>query len=124
MTAVKTVSFPSRSQGPLNRDRLRETRHRALQNEPDRTDAWRGEIEQFIELPREEPVKPCIVLQPMLGPHDGLDVTEAVTRAVAQELWNLHGGNDVMNWLEAERLLGEFIEAQHWPRGSPRAARA
>jgi hypothetical protein len=45
----------------------------------------------------------------MLGPVDGIDVTSALTRAVAEELWKLHGGNDVMNWLEAERLLGEAL---------------
>src|SRR5262245_54199637 len=58
-----------------------------------------------------------IVLRPMLGPRQGLDVTEAVTRAIAQELWNMHGGNDVMNWLEAERLLNEFLGS--WARSAP-----
>jgi hypothetical protein len=58
-----------------------------------------------------------VVVRPMLGPAVGLDVTTAITRAVAEELWRLHGGNDVMNWLEAERLLAEALNAAA-PRGS------
>ena len=110
MTAVKTVPFPTRSPAPINRNRLRPPPRQISRADAPRTGAWPSDIEQRLGTPREQPAKPRIVLRPMLGPHDGLDVTEAVTRAVAQELWNLHGGNDVMNWIEAERLLAEFIE--------------
>jgi len=29
---------------------------------------------------------------------------------VAFELWRLHGGNQVLNWLEAERLVDEILD--------------
>ena len=114
MTAVKTVPFPTQSSKSLNRSRLQRPPRRPAFTEQSRAESWQGEIVRFTGVVADEAHKPRIVLRPMLGPHTGLDVTEAVTRAVAQELWNLHGGNDVMNWFEAERLLGEFVNA-HQP---------
>lgn len=46
-----------------------------------------------------------LVLHPTLGPPEGVDLTEAIIGAVAAELWKRFGGNDVVNWLEAERLV-------------------
>jgi hypothetical protein len=45
------------------------------------------------------------VVHPICGPPDGLDVTESLIGAIAHELWKLHGGNDVLNWIEAESML-------------------
>jgi hypothetical protein len=118
MTAVKTVPFPTRSSTSLNRSRLQRPPRRASFTEQGRTESWPGGIERITSVVAEDAPKPRIVLRPMLGPHDGLDVTQAVTRAIAQELWNLHGGNDVMNWIEAERLLVEFMNARQTSGGS------
>jgi hypothetical protein len=45
------------------------------------------------------------MLRPFMGPPEGLDVTEALVRAVAAELARHGGGNDTLNWLEAESIL-------------------
>ena len=45
------------------------------------------------------------IVRPILGPAEGLDVTDAVVSAIASELRRLHAGNDVLNRIEAERLL-------------------
>ncbi|MFN0132992.1 MAG: hypothetical protein ACKVW3_10780 [Phycisphaerales bacterium] len=34
-----------------------------------------------------------------------LDLTHALVAAVAHELWKDGGGNEVVNWLEAERIV-------------------
>lgn len=46
-----------------------------------------------------------IVIHPEEGPAEGIDVTQGVVGVIASELWRLRGGNDVLNWIEAERLL-------------------
>ncbi len=46
-----------------------------------------------------------IIVHPEEGPPEGLDVTQGVIGIIASELWRLRGGNDVLNWIEAERLL-------------------
>lgn len=46
-----------------------------------------------------------IVLRPALNPREEIDVTEALVAAIAAELARRCGGNDQLNWLEAERHL-------------------
>jgi hypothetical protein len=41
-----------------------------------------------------------------------MDVTAAVIDAVAAQLAALHGGNDVLNRIEAERLLANALTPQ------------
>lgn len=36
-------------------------------------------------------------------------VTKDMIARLAQRLWELHGGNAVLNWLEAERLLQDLL---------------
>jgi hypothetical protein len=39
-----------------------------------------------------------------------LDITNRVIGIIAEQLWKLHQGNDVLNWLEAERLFVDAME--------------
>ncbi len=45
------------------------------------------------------------IIKPSLAPHLHLDVTHALTATIAGEIARAVGGNDVVNWLEAERIL-------------------
>jgi hypothetical protein len=40
-----------------------------------------------------------------------LDLTRAITGAVAHALWEHGGGNEVVNWLEAERFVATLARA-------------
>lgn len=51
------------------------------------------------------PASARVVVRPELGPPEGIDVTDAVVRAVARELTERLGGNEALNTLEAERLV-------------------
>lgn len=44
-------------------------------------------------------------ITPSSFPNRELDLTGILTRAVAEELWRNFGGNDVLNWMEAERFV-------------------
>ena len=52
-----------------------------------------------------------IIIRPSGTPDRELDLTRAITAAVAHELWRHGGGNDVLNWLEAERLVSSLSVA-------------
>jgi hypothetical protein len=52
---------------------------------------------------RREPLR--VVVYPVHGPDEGVDVTEALVEAIAMILWKLQGGNEPVNRLEAEMLL-------------------
>ena len=52
---------------------------------------------------RREPLR--VVIHPVHGPGEGVDVTKALVDAVAMVLWKLQGGNESVNRLEAEMLL-------------------
>ena len=49
-----------------------------------------------------------IMIRPSMAPDRELDLTKALTAAVAHELWKQCGGNDVVNWLEAERIVASL----------------
>ena len=44
-----------------------------------------------------------------LGPADEIDITGALTAPLAHALWQLRGGPEIGNWVEAERLLDELL---------------
>jgi hypothetical protein len=50
-----------------------------------------------------------IVIRPSASPERELDVTGAIVAAVAHELWKHGGGNEVLNWVEAERHVARLI---------------
>lgn len=47
-----------------------------------------------------------------------IDLKHAITTAVAQKLWEQHGGNSVVNWLQAEAIVDNL----NLNPGSPPAA--
>jgi hypothetical protein len=53
-----------------------------------------------------------VLIRPSLAPHLHIDVTRGLTAAIAHELSRVQEGNDVLNWLEAERILGDLLKGQ------------
>lgn len=43
------------------------------------------------------------------GAGDSVDLTRAMTGVVAHALWQMRGGEEIANWVDAERLVGEFL---------------
>ncbi len=52
-----------------------------------------------------------IIVRPVVDPQREIDLTRCLLSAIAEELWQLYGGNAQLNWLEAElhleRIVGE-----------------
>lgn len=52
-----------------------------------------------------------LVIRPIQDPQRELDLTHRLVSAIAEELWKLYGGNEQLNWVEAElhlqRIVGE-----------------
>ena len=52
-----------------------------------------------------------IIIRPVVDRQNEIDVTSRLIAAIAEELWRLYGGNEQLNWLEAElhlqRIVGE-----------------
>lgn len=54
-----------------------------------------------------------ITVRPVADPKREIDLTSHLVSAIAAELWRLYGGNDQLNWLEAESHLRRIVgEAQ------------
>jgi hypothetical protein len=51
-----------------------------------------------------------VTIRPVLDPAQEIDVTDRLVAAIAGELWRLYGGNDKLNWLEAELHLQTIVE--------------
>jgi hypothetical protein len=50
----------------------------------------------------------------MLEPEQERDVTDRLVAAIAEELWRLYGGNEQLNWVEAEAHLRRILDgARH-----------
>lgn len=50
-----------------------------------------------------------IIVRPILDPQREIDLTHRLVAAIAEELWRLFGGNDALNWIEAERHLQQIV---------------
>lgn len=50
-----------------------------------------------------------LVIRPIQDSHRELGVSHRVVSVIAAELWRLCGGNDELNWLEAELHLGRMV---------------
>lgn len=50
-----------------------------------------------------------LVIRPIQDRQRELDVTHRLVSAIADELWKLYGGNDQLNWLEAELHLQRIV---------------
>ena len=46
-----------------------------------------------------------ITITPVAEPETEIDVTQRLVAAIAEEIWRACGGNDALNWLEAERQV-------------------
>lgn len=52
-----------------------------------------------------------LTLRPDRDPRHEVDVRHCMIGAIAAELWRLYGGDDLCNWLEAERQLDRMLES-------------
>jgi hypothetical protein len=60
-----------------------------------------------------------ITIAPFAEPYREIDVTQGLVAAIAEEIWRACGGNDALNWLEAERHLARIIgEARETARAA------
>ena len=50
-----------------------------------------------------------IIVRPILDPQREIDLTHRLVAAIAEELWRLFGGNDALNWIEAEWHLQRIV---------------
>ncbi|MCI0366330.1 MAG: hypothetical protein L0Y44_03885 [Phycisphaerales bacterium] len=50
------------------------------------------------------------VIHPAAEPDHEVDVTKRLVGAIARELWLRYGGNETLNWIEAERHLQGIVE--------------
>jgi hypothetical protein len=50
-----------------------------------------------------------IIVHPIQEPGSEIDVTHRLIAAIAEELWRLHGGNEQLNWVEAESHLFNLV---------------
>src|SRR5688572_9094653 len=50
-----------------------------------------------------------IIVRPILNPNREIDVTHRLVATIAEELWRLFGGNDTLNWIEAEWHLQQTL---------------
>jgi hypothetical protein len=56
-----------------------------------------------------------VIIKPSLTPHLHIDITNAMVSTIAAELARAQGGNDVLNWLEAERVLQDLLGSARSP---------
>jgi hypothetical protein len=54
-----------------------------------------------------------VIIYPLHGPEEGVDVTNALVDTIAMILWKLQGGNDPVNRLEARMLLERAFADGH-----------
>ncbi len=50
-----------------------------------------------------------LTIRPLAEPRRELDLTHRLVAVIAEELWKRYGGNDTLNWLEAERHLQRLL---------------
>ncbi len=50
-----------------------------------------------------------VLVRPVVDPQAEIDLTHRLVSAIAEELWKLYGGNEQLNWLEAERHLQQIV---------------
>ena len=50
-----------------------------------------------------------LVIRPIQDAQREVDVTHSLVSAIAEELWRRYGGNEQLNWIEAERHLQRIV---------------
>lgn len=61
-----------------------------------------------------------LTIRPAMDPEREIDLTHAVVAAIAQQIHVHCGGNEVLNWLEAERFLARVVSPPPAPRSAKR----
>lgn len=51
-----------------------------------------------------------IIVRPIVDPQSEIDVTRRLVSVIAEELWRIYGGNEQLNWIEAERHLERMVD--------------
>jgi hypothetical protein len=73
------------------------------------------------------PEKLKFIVHPLFPPAEAIDLTHRIVELIASELWKLRQGNDLLNWLEAERLfehtLKELARAERTQQSEEGSAR-
>lgn len=84
------------------------------------------EVHRVVKSPRRRASQGCgtihrhLLVRPCAAPDRQIDVTQALVRAVAHELWRHEGGNEILNWLEAERVVSDLLGRVRAAAGSGR----
>ncbi len=52
-----------------------------------------------------------IIIRPVVDGQREIDLTQRLIATIAEELWRRYGGNEQLNWLEAELHLKQIIGA-------------
>ncbi|MCC6659595.1 MAG: hypothetical protein IT437_01790 [Phycisphaerales bacterium] len=50
-----------------------------------------------------------VIIRPSTAPHLHIDVTKPLVAAIAHELSRVQEGSEMLNWLEAERILDTLV---------------
>ncbi len=61
-----------------------------------------------------------VTIRPSAHPDQEIDITNALVGAVAAEIWKHCGGNDVLNWMEAERFVQALAAREPQPEPKSR----
>ena len=56
-----------------------------------------------------------VTIKPSANPTQEIDITGALVGAVAAEIWKHCGGNDVLNWMEAEQFVASLVARRAVP---------
>lgn len=56
-----------------------------------------------------------LLIRPVLDGHREVDIAHCLVSAIAQELWRRYGGNEQLNWIEAERHLQGLVAGTRGP---------
>ncbi len=59
------------------------------------------------------------IIRPTADPADQVDLTERLTAAIAEELHRRYGGNERLNWFEAELHLQRILAGSSLSRHEP-----
>ena len=59
---------------------------------------------------------------PMMDPGNEIDMKHVLVKAVAEEIWRCCGGNDALNWMEAEWHVEELLRKARPVRMIPATA--
>lgn len=65
-----------------------------------------------------------VIIRPVIDRQREIDLTHRLIAAIAEELWRRYGGNEQLNWLEAEMHLHQIMGAARVEAGATAALHA